>query len=213
MMGAEADHFELSIHPRLLAGDPTASAELFENYQGKLVNALSKFLWQRDDSLTVDAATDALFEYIQNPSAYDPGKSRLFSYLFLAAKRDLINAVNRKATREKHEISTNVVEDGESDRNNMLEAVDRNAPDEPRQVRIMYGRELGLKLMEEISDPIDRAVLALMVENVRETDEYVSVLGITHLPAAEQRKKVKLHKDRINKQLERFGKRFRGKAN
>jgi hypothetical protein len=55
--------------------------------------------------------------------------------------------------------------------------------------------------------------LALLIENVRETEEYASVLGIAHLAVDEQRKQVKLHKDRICKQLERFGKRFRGKAN
>jgi RNA polymerase sigma-70 factor (ECF subfamily) len=212
-MGAKADQFELSIHARLLAGDPIASAELFENYQGKLVLALTKLFWQRDDSLVIDAATDAIFEYLQNPNAYDPVKSSLFSYLVLAAKRDLINAVKKKATREKQEIIANVVEDGESNRNNVLKSVDRDAPDEVRQVHILYGRELGSKLMEEMSNSVDRELLGLMIENVRETEEYASVLGITHLPAAEQRKKVKLHKDRIGKQLERFGKRFRGKTN
>src|SRR6267143_5538108 len=128
MTRAEADQFELSIHARLLSGDPTASAELFENYQAKLVNVLTQVLWQRDESFVIDAATDALFEYIQKPSAYDPEKSRLFNYLLMAAKRDLMNAVSKKVAREKHEIITNIVEDGESDRNNVLEAVDRRVP-------------------------------------------------------------------------------------
>jgi len=211
---AAKDQFELSIHGRLLAGDdPIASAELFENFQGRLVNVLRKSFWQRDESLVVDAVTDALFGYIRNPGSYDPEKSRLFNYLVLAAKRDLINAVNSKVNREKSEISMSAVEDDQSGRNNVKETVDGNAPDASRRVRIMYGRELELKLLREISNSTDRAVLALMIDDVRETTEYASVLGITNLSATEQRKQVKMHKDRIGKQLERFGKRLRGKAN
>ena len=210
---ATANDFEVSIHQRLVSGEPTASAELFEHYQGRLVNVLRKLLWQRDESMVIDAATDALFEFIRNPGSYDPAKSPLFNYLVLAAKRDLINAVSKKVTREQSEIAMCDVEDDESGGNKIEETVDQNAPDDLRRVRIMYGREVASKLMEEMSNPTDRAILSLMVDNVRETMEYASILGITNLSASEQRKRVKLHKDRIGKQLERFGERLRGKAN
>jgi DNA-directed RNA polymerase specialized sigma24 family protein len=208
------DQFELLIHGRLLAGDDsTASAELFEHYQSRLVGVLRASFWQRDDSLIIDAATDALFQYILNPASYDPHKAPLFNYLVLAAKRDLINAVNKKVRREKSEINISAVENEEVGGNKVTEAVDTEAADETRRLRIIYGRELASKLLREISDPTDRAILSLMIENVRETTEYASVLGITKLPQSEQRKRVKMHKDRIGKQLERFGKRQSGKAN
>jgi len=208
------DQFELSIHGRLLAGaDPTASAELFEHYQSRLVSVLRASFWQRDDSLIIDAATDALFNYILNPASYDPQKSPLFNYLVLAAKGDLINAVNKKVSRLKTEINISAVENEEFGGNKVTEAVDTEAADETRRLRIIYGRELATKLLREISDPTDRAILSLMIDNVRETTEYASVLGITKLPQSEQRKRVKMHKDRIGKQLERFGKRQSGKAN
>ena len=208
------DQFELSIHGRLLAeDDPTASAELFEHYQSRLVGVLRASFWQRDESLIIDAVTDALFGYILHPSSYDPQKSSLFNYLVLAAKRDLINAVNKKVSREKSEINISAVENEELGRNKLTESMDTEAPDEIRRLRIIYGRELALNLLQEICDPTDRAILSLMIDNVRETTEYASVLGLTKLPQSEQRKRVKMHKDRIGKQLERFGKRHRGKAN
>jgi hypothetical protein len=50
----------------------------------------------------------------------------------------------------------------------------------------------------------DRAVVELMGEGVRETAAYAEVLGITHLPADQQRVTVKRVKDRLTRQLERM---------
>jgi hypothetical protein len=51
--------------------------------------------------------------------------------------------------------------------------------------------------------PVDCELALLLLEGVRETLEFASVLGITELPASEQEFQVKRHKDRIKKMLQR----------
>jgi hypothetical protein len=54
-------------------------------------------------------------------------------------------------------------------------------------------------------DPIDKDILLLMMEGVRETHRYAQVMGIVHQDEMEQRREVKRAKDRLIKQLQRFG--------
>ena len=51
----------------------------------------------------------------------------------------------------------------------------------------------------------EQAVFELMRTGERETAAYVPVLGIEHLPEAEQRREVKRVKERILKRLQRAG--------
>jgi RNA polymerase sigma-70 factor, ECF subfamily len=207
-----SQEFELSIHRRLLAGDSVASEELVTAYLSRLVKTLRKRLWQRDDAVLVNAAIDALFSYIQRPNLFDPEKSSLFSYLAMAARGDLLNAVDKEVTRRKHEIAVNSVEDERDRRNIVLDRVDPGAPDERRRVEIMYGRELAKKLRKEIVDPRDWKLLELMYDGVRDTRSYAVLLDADGLSEKEQQRLVKQHKDRLNKQLERFRARLHGKG-
>ena len=49
---------------------------------------------------------------------------------------------------------------------------------------------------------LDRRLLDLLAQGVRETAPYAEVLGIGHLPQALQRRAVKRHKDRLKARLE-----------
>jgi RNA polymerase sigma-70 factor (ECF subfamily) len=66
------------------------------------------------------------------------------------------------------------------------------------------------RVMEEITDPMDRRILALMLQGERATAAYATVLGIQAAPEQEQKSIVKRHKDRISKRLERLGESIRG---
>lgn len=200
----DTKEFEASIHRRLLAGDSVAPEELVRAYLRRLVNILRRGFWQRDDTIFVDAAIDALFSYIQNPNLYDPEKSRLLTYLAMAARGDLLNAVNKNVARGKHEIIASSVEDDRDRRNIVMDRADPGVPDGARRIDVIYGRELASKLRREITDSKDWKVLELMSERVRDTKSYSEVLGIDNLSEDEQRKLVKQHKDRLNKQLQRF---------
>lgn len=69
---------ELDLHNRLLNGDETASADLFDRYMGLLVGALRKNhpdIANYNEALLLDAVTDALFDYISRPEIYKPDES------------------------------------------------------------------------------------------------------------------------------------------
>jgi RNA polymerase sigma-70 factor, ECF subfamily len=195
---------EITIHQRLLDGDSVASEELVRAYLPRLVSTLRKELWQRDRTVLVDAAINALFAYVLRPALYDAEKSGLFTYLMISARGDLLNAVTRNVTRSKHEIAIASVED-ERDRWNIItDRADPAVPDQARRIEIMYGRELATRLRRAITDPKDWRMLELMSDGVRDTNSYCEILGIEKLSPAEQRKVVKQNKDRLKKQLERF---------
>ena len=56
-------------------------------------------------------------------------------------------------------------------------------------------------------DPNDKGILLLMLEGVRETHRYAQVMGIANQDETVQRREVKRAKDRLIKQLQRFGQR------
>ncbi len=60
------------------------------------------------------------------------------------------------------------------------------------------------QLRDHLPDPVDRAIVELMLDNVRDTAVYANVLGIQARPAKEQRADVKRYKDRLRKRLRRW---------
>jgi hypothetical protein len=59
------------------------------------------------------------------------------------------------------------------------------------------------RAVELLEEPRDRAILRLMMDGVRETEEYAEVLQVHDLAQEEQREIVKRNKDRIKKTLQR----------
>jgi hypothetical protein len=78
---------------------------------------------------------------------------------------------------------------------------------------------LALRMAEEQQDVVgvisesvgpglsetDRRALELIVQKERRTSVFAVLYGLEHLPAGEQRRAVKRHKDRLKKVLERAG--------
>lgn len=195
---------DLALHLRLIAGDKTAPDECVVRWLPDLVQRLTfrnPSTAARDEQLLAAAALDALFDYTANPQKYDPERSSLGYYLFNAAQKDLINALAREKTQRRAAKSIHLVELSVSDGNNMendtIEKVDVAA--------------LTNSVMEEITDPLDRRMLALMLQGEHATPPFARVLGIQHLPKREQKSIVKRHKDRINKRLERLGQSIYGR--
>ena len=86
---------------RLIGGDPTASADLFDLYLQSTVIHLERVypsLKQFDPDIIWDAAVNALFSFCQKPTKFDPSRRSLEGYLGMAARGDLLNMV-RKETR------------------------------------------------------------------------------------------------------------------
>ena len=194
---------DLALHLRLIAGDKTASDESVARWLPELVQRLAyrnRSVAARDEQLITSAALDALFDYTLDPQKYDAARSSLGYYLFNAAQRDLINALAREKTQSRQASSIHLVEfslgDGNDIEDELVEKVDAAA--------------LMERVLEEITDPLDRRMLVLMLQGERATAAYAAVLGVEDLPEHEQRITVKRHKDRISKRLERLGDTIRG---
>lgn len=154
-----------------------------------------------DPGWIADAVTEALFEYCRKPDRFDPARGRtLDRYIALAAHRNVLNAIRSARRRRnheaiasgrKHELLENDVEVG-SPAGNVL-AKEAAEAAERRSARIL----------ELLKTDMDRRIFELQLRKERRTAVYAEVMGITHLPLAEQRKEVKRAKDRIDKLIER----------
>lgn len=193
------DKWQSKIHERLLAGDVTAPAELAEGLIGPLLQRLTKkYPKLRDPDLLYDAVTDALMNYIKRPTQFDPVKRGLMGFLVMAAEGDLLNALAKDKRRRQKEIPLEDVELRVAAGNSEVE--EGNSETEPKR------RKLREELPQIFGDPKDLALVELIIAGERATVAFVKVLELQHLPADQQRREVKRHKDRLKKRLERYGK-------
>jgi RNA polymerase sigma-70 factor, ECF subfamily len=192
---------ELQLHHRLLAGDETASADLCNLYHNWLADALiAKYraIDERDDALPIEAASNALLDYIQRPSQYDPTRMSLRGYLLMAARRDLLTLWRRDYGRDPlHQSFEELVELGEEPRNRNM--------DEPEELTVL--RETAERCWERVQDALpdkrDLQVFTLICLGERETSVFAAALGISNQPVERQRVGVKRAKDRIMTRVRR----------
>lgn len=186
------------LHRLLLNGDPTAPARIVERHLDRLIERLSARFPNVPD-LVEDAVSQALTAYVMNPQIYNPDLSPLFNFLFMAAKRDLLNllaAEERRLKREVVELDADVA----LDEPGTEYLADETA--NPERLDLDQD-ELEARLQQVLPDPRDRELLKLMMDGERRTEAFAQILGITSLPLAEQRAVVKRHKDRIKQRLRR----------
>lgn len=196
--------FARRIHRRLLSGDPTAPARLARAYLEPVVDHLrARFPDVRDRDLLWDAAADAILNYAEDPSTYDPQKRGLFGYLKMSARGDLLNALDRESRRKNVELD---VVGG----NRLQEDDEEEYASEKDPEAVARSDETMRRVYDALPDPRDHQILHLMMDQVRETRAFAEVLGIETKDEAEQRRIVKRNKDRIKKRIQRLGLRLRG---
>ncbi|MBA7606713.1 hypothetical protein ES703_13863 [subsurface metagenome] len=208
MSGIEREEYARQLHTRLLQQDPVAPSEFAASFLDELARRLrAKAGSSYEDTLILDAATDALLDYVQHPSKFNPSKSALFTYLTMAAYRDLLNMIAKEQRRQRREVPLQVVEETMSAGNNTIELENQVLGGITETKRA----ELLRRVAETFPDKRDRKLLSLMMEGERKTAAYTNILGIQALSLDEQRKTVKRHKDRITKRLQRLGGKIHGK--
>jgi RNA polymerase sigma-70 factor, ECF subfamily len=202
-MSSPVDRKQLGdlLHQRLLSGDPTATAKIFEAFFPPLVDSLRKrFSRVNDDHLIQSAAGDAMRALFLHPTKFDPARGELFTYLLLRARGYLLNSLRR----EKGEGNKVVELDGAGAVN------DVGSDPEAALISREFQEGVISRLLRVFTDPADLRVLALMIEGERETEAFADALGVADRPPEERRKLVKQVKDRIIKTLERkFGRKKR----
>src|SRR5262245_2090760 len=110
---------------RLRDGDPAAPEEFCDRYLPVL---RSDRYWRvagvRDDHMVVDAAIDAVFDFGQRPHRYDPARKSVLGYLRMAARGNLLNALERERRHTTRRAPLEPVELRVPARNDEQETVD-----------------------------------------------------------------------------------------
>jgi DNA-directed RNA polymerase specialized sigma24 family protein len=198
------------IHRRILHNDATAFAELCESALPALVKFLQSRFSGQEGHLCESTAIDCLLKYYQTPKIYNPKQISLFAYLRMAARYDLISAVNKETRRHQRLTSLDEL----VNRSRTSEDEDRDsqaALDDLLQRHTDWSFAAIIKDLETHLDRVEKRCLWLMLEGVRDNIRYVEVLGIAHKDETRQRIEVKQAKDRLVKRLHRFGARIRTK--
>ena len=198
--------FGEQLHQRLRQGDPAAPSEVILAYLEPLNRRLrQRFPEVQDETLIQDAITDTLFQYVQSPERFDPTKSSLSSYLTMAARGDLLNALARERRRSARQVPLETVAEAALAGNTLEEDESPGSAEEDR----MAASQFMHHVLQQVPDPQDRELLKLMLAGERKTIRYAGLLQIEQRSVAEQRRIVKRHKDRLKKRLQRLGVKLR----
>ncbi len=194
----------LALHQRLLARDPTASNDLAESYIEALVAWLEEVAPRVDPQIRVQAAEDAIITLARNPESYSPNRQTLEVYLRVSAQGDMRNALAKEQRRKKREVPLASVE-LRSDAGKYL-----GRRDDPalalqlaEQEQDTYGA-IPEAVCHKLSETDLRAA-RLILEGERDYAVFAELYELLDLPADEQARAVKRHKDRLKVMLKRAG--------
>ena len=88
--------WQLERHERILQDDMTAFAELSEYALPHLIGFLQHQFPEQDAHHQEMVAIDTLMAYHFQPAKYNPEKLGLFAYLRMAARGDMLNAIDKQ---------------------------------------------------------------------------------------------------------------------
>jgi RNA polymerase sigma-70 factor (ECF subfamily) len=188
-------------HRRILQCDITAFAELSETALPYLISFLQSIFPNSDTHLHDMVAIDCLLSYQARPEQYNRNKLSLFAFLKMAARRDMLNALDREA-RQVRRLAD--LEDSDLSANGSMLS-DEAAMEEWLKEHTDLSLEQIFAELDGMFSPQETAVLYLMLEGERSSDVFADALGIDDLDTAVQRREVKKVKDRLIKRLQRFG--------
>lgn len=151
-----------------------------------------------------DAAVDAILNYAERPSQFDPAKSSLLGYLTLSARGDLLNALEAQKSRWTHEESLENVDFADFDRKIKSMSNESAMLADDIAVDNLAARRLLSQLRAAADTPRDLAILQLMINGEKRTEIFAQALGLTELSLQAQKSSVKRHKDRLKKRLQRL---------
>lgn len=192
------------LHKKILVGDVTANSEMAEIVLPILTKRLARiFPAIFDDDLIDTAVTDALLSYIENPAQFQEKKKSLLSYLLMSARGDLLNTMKPSKLDEN---SAQLYEDVEFGDSFTEESIEGHVAFANVDVEVEVENRMSSvhsRINELFPEQKDREFVVMMMNGVRDTEEFAKVLGIEQLNSSQQRDIVKRHKDRIKKVITR----------
>lgn len=190
------------LHEQLLAGNPTATARIAEEFWEYTKQRLTRSFPTLSDPHLIDTAVgDALISYFRRPAQFDPDRLSLPAYLYMSARGDLLNAIEQATRRERKQVS--LAEDVEVEADEAEKGVEVPDPYDLEEEMLVNLSPVWRRLGELFPDPVDRELVVLILEGERGTNEFAAVLGIQGQDIEEQARVVKRHKDRLKKTIQR----------
>ncbi|CAN96317.1 ECF-family RNA polymerase sigma factor [Sorangium cellulosum So ce56] len=183
---------EIALHERVLARDPVAPVDVFQDLMDPLSSAIRHDLPCCTEDEAYDSSVDAVLAYLGQPEKYDRTRGRLSTYLLDIAKKKSIDRLRaRSAAERRDETYAALVEVRGTDPKQTMEAK-------------VEARQLWEMVEGVLPQERDRQAIALILSGESSTDVLAEALGLTGMPAAELRRRVKQHRDRLMKVLERL---------
>jgi RNA polymerase sigma-70 factor (ECF subfamily) len=188
------------LHNDLIAGRLTASAQIAELLLPKIYKALvKKFSNVIDEHLIQTAANNAILYYLKYPNKFEANRGSLINFVWQLAKSGLLNLLSSKENILNHNefVELNEAETVYSNETRQDETIEQFLIIDEQD------RQIYKQLYDLIPDPLDRAILELMMNGERDTALFAVVLGVSDESLEERRACVKKHKDRIKKFIQR----------
>lgn len=193
------------LHERLLRREATAPSDLLCAYLGPLVATLCRDFPRVDEAMLHDVATDLLIDLGMQPQRYDATRSALSTYLRMAARRDVLNALEKEQRRSRRIAPLDDVELRPATRKSIW----TRSSDPADMVLDGDGDARVAALLDHFAGR-EREVVTLIVEGERDTGRYAALLGIRDRAWDEQRREVKRVKDKLKGRLKRLWKKKYG---
>jgi DNA-directed RNA polymerase specialized sigma24 family protein len=191
-------------YQRLVAGDTTAREKLVQLTFDPLIEVLRfRKEYVRDPDIIHDAVVDAIMDLLRSPQSYQATQSSLWSFLEMAARRNLADRrlSERRRYRRIARFRKNVA---------LSSLASNKNRDKGGLVGVLVDRETSKALWRRVicvidsMSPTEVEVFKLMISGVRATSEYTRVLGMDVVAPGEQAVAVKRVKDRVRKRLRRL---------
>jgi RNA polymerase sigma-70 factor (ECF subfamily) len=184
------------LHKRLVDGDPLATTEIVQAYGEALLRALRRSMPRPEEELH-DATVEAMMKLFGRPELYDPSKGRLLSFLVAIAKHELLDKLRSRRREQKRAVEYgNVVE--------LRRGVPFTIAEMRSDVKMVVLPNLAAVVPKE-----DWSALELIVDGERSTEVLAAAWGLSPtLSVAERQGEVKRRRDRVEKALQRFGKKL-----
>jgi RNA polymerase sigma-70 factor (ECF subfamily) len=196
------DEDALRLHRRLLERDPLAPADFAVVFLKPLIAWLKTTNPGIDPMAYEEAAEEAIICFLKHPTAYDPQRLGLEAFLRMAARRDLLNLLRKERRYQQYRRDWKVVEQASAAGKYLGRDDDPSLPMQIEEARQQQAPPDAV--WQQLTDA-ERRVWKQMQKGERRHEVFAVLIGVTHLPIAEQRREVKRVKDRLNKRMQRAG--------
>ena len=192
----------LRLYGRLLDRDPLAPADFAAAFLKPLIAWLQSTNPRVEPMVCEEAADEAIVRFLLDPTKYDPQRLKLEAFLRMAAQRDLQNLLRKERRHQRNRRSWKVVEQMAEEGKYLRRDDDPSLPLQMEEVR---QRQAPPDSMWQRMTEVEQRFWEQMQQGEWRNAVFAAILGVTHLPEAEQRRQVKRVKDRLNKRKERAG--------